>query len=806
MAPGTDGDGGPARTLKEDRDRADYGGDARAPPSRQAMFRSVLLAVLLGLPLVAGQGLEAPRVWADDARSQTPDPAGCAAPRLSRIHGATRVTTAAAVSRRAWSAAEEVILASAEDYPDALSGAVLAAQRDAPTLLTARDGLLPEVERELARLRPSRVWLVGGESALSETVRRQVERTAARPRAVRLAGSDRYATAAAIARERGPSRVVTIASGTGFPDAVSAGALAATPARVPTLLTPPDRLHGATRDALRDLRPEVVHVIGGEAAVRTSIDRELRDAGYAVERLAGADRYRTSAAVAARAVQALGGRLRGAVFATGADFPDALSAAALAARTGGMLTLVPPATSELPHALASRLTDDRDRLVCSVVVGGPAAVSPGTADLVAHRLRVHPPDTPRPVDRPCDRIIRASTDGTDQTDTIQDQLDGAPDGTEGDPTVVCFPVGHSSGRYRVDGSLVLTGRQWLEVRGPSPDDQATIHTDVDGITAGYVGHTGQSSRRHWQVIGSRDVVLRNLRVEGPFSPDNERFSGITRRDNALGQPGYAYFDDRFEGEIAFEIRGSHRISLFDTSSDDVGGDHLTTRGMTGSSELGSTDITMVRAHADHPHRHGVAATHVDGLLVEGLTVVKGGYHYVDFEPIGEQDGRRIEIRNGDADVFLLAFGAAGRGPLEDVHIHHNAVRFATPSWALVHVDGNDPAVRRVNWSVTDNVAEHPIGSCSTSGLSSAFHFAEVDGVELRRNTVRIKPGWSCNALAHFHDVGGDVWLTDSVAHDGCTEYRWFVDGGDRTGTSSDLFVRYPDRLAGNRLTGDRCRS
>lgn len=776
------------------------------------MSRIVVVGVLLASLLYPGSAPEHVGAWAA-ASTASPqagsDPAGCAARRLSRVSDASRTTTATTVARYAWSSADELVLASADDYPDALTATVLAAERDAPILITPRDRLVPEVAHEIQRLDPSKVWIVGGHAALSEAVQQQVEATAGRPRTVRIAGSDRYATAAATARETGTRGVVALVSGERFPDAVAAGALAAAPWRVPTLLTPADRLHDATRDALRDLGAKTVYVIGGHATVRSSVDDELRDAGYTVERLAGADRYSTSASVAHRAVEAFEGRQRGVVFATGSTFPDALTAAGLAARTDAVLALVPPADARLPQEMASLVDGSRDRLDCNVVVGGTAAVSPSTADRIAWHLGVHPPDTPNLADSPCDTVIEARTDGVDQTPTIQAQIDAAPDGTAEDPTVVCLPVGRADARYRVDGTLEVTGRSWLEIRGPSPEDQATIYSDLDGITAGHVGHTGQSARRHWRLTDSSNITLRNLRVEGPFHPGNPHYDGITRRHNNFGDPGYAYFDRRFEAEHAFDLRGSHHISIFDTSSKDVGGDHLHAMGVYGNSDDGSTDIRLVRAHADHPHRHGAAPIHVRGLLIDALTVLKGGYDYIDFEPGGDvQQVHGVEIRNGDADVHLLAFGAEGAGLVSNVYIHHNRIRSATPSWAVVHVDGGDPARygRRSSWSVVDNLADgFPVGTCSTRGTSSAFTFVDVDDVEVRRNRVRVKAHWSCNALAHFFDVGGHAWLTENVAVDACTAYRWFADGVDRTGTSSDYFADNLHRRSGNETTGTGCR-
>ncbi|WP_374699911.1 cell wall-binding repeat-containing protein, partial [Microbacterium sp. B24] len=88
--------------------------------------------------------------------------------------------------------------------------------------------------------------------------------------------------------------------------------------------------------------------------------------GYS--RLAGADRYETAVAVSGRYSPGV----PVAYVATGANFPDALSAAAVAASDGGPLLLTSPdALPSVVHAELSRLQP-----ASIVVIGGFAAVSP----------------------------------------------------------------------------------------------------------------------------------------------------------------------------------------------------------------------------------------------------------------------------------------------------------------------------------------------------------------------------------------------------------------------------------------------
>lgn len=363
----------------------------------QARIRLTLAALIL---LVAAAASYATSSGASSAAFSTTSSASatrsapCTERHLDRISGGSRITTAIAVSQRGWSSAPTVLVASAGDYPDALAGAALAADRDAPTLLTHRDSLPNEVGEELQRLDPSAVLITGGSAAVSDAVERRIREAVPEADVGRVAGEDRYATAAAVVRAAGPASVAAVASGQRFADAVSAGALAATPDQVPVLLTPSDYLHDEVAPALRDLGVDTVRVVGGSAAVDEAVVEELREEGFAVQRLAGANRYETSAAVAREAAQRFGEGLRGAVLATGSDFPDALTAASLAARTAGVLAIVPTGGLALPDGIADLLDTERDRLDCNAIVGGSAAVGVRVAEMVASHLVLAPPDGP----------------------------------------------------------------------------------------------------------------------------------------------------------------------------------------------------------------------------------------------------------------------------------------------------------------------------------------------------------------------------------------------------------------------------
>lgn len=302
-------------------------------------------------------------------------PACGTAARVMRAPGSDRVATAVALSQ-VFPGAGSVVLARADDYADALAGAALAGALDAPLLVTGSGALDDRVADEIARLGATTAVVLGGPSALSQAVA-EGALAAGASTVHRVQGGDRFATAAAIAGETisagGDVDEVFIARGAGgFADAVAVSGLAAFVGQ-PVLLVG-DGLPGPTAAAIEQLGVTGATIVGGVGAVSAETEAELVAAGVDTERLAGGERYATSAAVAGRAV-ASGASPNGLVLATGAEFADALAAGPAAASLGDVLVIVDGADLDGSEATAALL----DGVVTTVIVaGGSVAVSDAT--------------------------------------------------------------------------------------------------------------------------------------------------------------------------------------------------------------------------------------------------------------------------------------------------------------------------------------------------------------------------------------------------------------------------------------------
>jgi putative cell wall-binding protein len=274
------------------------------------------------------------------------------ASQVSRLAGSDRYATAAAISRDTFAAGVSVTyVATGQNFPDALAGAPAAAKANAPILLVTRDSVPAATATELRRLKPARIVVLGSSGVVGSGVARTLDGLTAGS-VSRLAGSDRYATAAAISRATFGAgvAVVYIATGQNFPDALGGGA-AAGHQKGPVLLTPASSLPSVTATELSRLRPARIVILGASGVVSSHVADQLRHYSSNVSRLSGDDRYATAVSVSRSTYGSAGADT---VFvATGTKFPDGLAGGPTAAITPGPLLLVQP--NALPSEVATEL-------------------------------------------------------------------------------------------------------------------------------------------------------------------------------------------------------------------------------------------------------------------------------------------------------------------------------------------------------------------------------------------------------------------------------------------------------------------
>jgi glucose/arabinose dehydrogenase/putative cell wall-binding protein len=297
-------------------------------------------------------------------------------PTVARIAGPDRYATATAISAAHFGPGVPVAyIATGLKFPDALAGAAAAAHDGGPLLLVTDSGIPASTAAELLRLQPGSIRVVGGPGVVSDGVLSALSAYTSGP-VTRISGADRYQTAAAISAATFPPGVSTVyvATGATFPDALAAAAAAAH-FDGPVLLTMPDSLPAAVQAELIRLNPGRVVIVGGTGAISSGVAAAVDGIVSApVDRLAGANRYGTAAAVSADAWP----ESDVVYVATGANFPDGLAGGAAAAVPDVPLLLVE--TNAVPTVTGQELLRLHETRI--VILGGTGVVS----SLAANRL------------------------------------------------------------------------------------------------------------------------------------------------------------------------------------------------------------------------------------------------------------------------------------------------------------------------------------------------------------------------------------------------------------------------------------
>ncbi|MGM0843741.1 MAG: cell wall-binding repeat-containing protein [Bacillota bacterium] len=269
----------------------------------------------------------------------------------NRIFGPDSVQTAVEISKYGWNELETnsvtvkdeevtgkfVVLATGDTFADSLAASPLGTHLNSPIHLVKKSKLTEEVKDEMARLGASHVVIIGGEKAISSNVESELKDSGYET--VRIFGDNRYETAIAVNKavpyETNKTFVV---SGEDYPDALSIAPYSGI-RQYPILFVRKNSIDQAVLDYIEEEEITKSYIIGGETPVSAEVE-EMLPAPF---RIAGDNRYETNYAVQNTFGDGKAARL---FFTTGINFPDALTAAPLAAQTKSPVILTPPAFSE----------------------------------------------------------------------------------------------------------------------------------------------------------------------------------------------------------------------------------------------------------------------------------------------------------------------------------------------------------------------------------------------------------------------------------------------------------------------------
>jgi putative cell wall-binding protein/lysophospholipase L1-like esterase len=301
-----------------------------------------------------------------------------------RIGGQDRFDTARLIAESTYpDHVDAVILATGNNWPDALTGSVLSNKYHAPILwvnntpensTAAMDYIQTHVNDT------GTVYILGGFSAVGPEFETALMNSGFPAASItRLSGLDRTSTALEIDENLAAPTggTVFMVTDSNYADALTASAYAATNA-CPIIPVPKDSLPVSVLTYLEEEKPSTVIIVGGEGVISQTVENQMRTLVGTVVRYSGSDRYATSSALIASLYPNNPSEV---CLATGEDYPDALAGSAYAGFWGEPIVLLPKSLDQPTLDLLHKYQG-----VPYTIFGGTGAVSSQNASEVQAEL------------------------------------------------------------------------------------------------------------------------------------------------------------------------------------------------------------------------------------------------------------------------------------------------------------------------------------------------------------------------------------------------------------------------------------
>lgn len=287
-----------------------------------------------------------------------------------RLGGLNRFETSLEIAKEYSSAPlDSVILTSAFDFPDALSGSVLAYKNNAPILLVEKTDNAATFNYIKNNLKATgKIYVLGGETVVPESVVNTLK-TMGYNNIERLGGLNRYETNLNIVNKLNVPQGtdVVIANSMIFADSLSVSSIASSKG-MPIFLAQ-DTLDSATLNKIKAIAPKNIYIVGGESAINSTIENQLKGVGT-VTRIGGLNRFETSINIAKH----FNLDTATAAIANGMTFPDALTGSVLASKNNAPIILVN--NSDGASGVTPQKTYlDSTKISKLYILGGTSAIS-----------------------------------------------------------------------------------------------------------------------------------------------------------------------------------------------------------------------------------------------------------------------------------------------------------------------------------------------------------------------------------------------------------------------------------------------
>ena len=299
-------------------------------------------------------------------------------PKVDVLAGSNRYETAVKIAKEVGfeldnSNHKNIVLVNGDSLVDGLAAAPLAADKgNAPILLTESDKLPTATKKYLSELVDSvankdiTVSIVGGKSVVTTAVEKELK--AMNLKVERFGGDNREETSMAVAEEvNADLDSAFVVGATGEADAMSIAGYAAQ-TKTPIIVS---SVHGLSDETVYELEDATLNVIGGEKAVSAEEFDALKSVALTVDRVAGANRKATNAAVINKFYNANFADTEAVVVAKDDVLIDALTASNLASVKHAPIVLGTNSLSaEQIDAVAKNAgTTSKDRKVYQVGYG-----------------------------------------------------------------------------------------------------------------------------------------------------------------------------------------------------------------------------------------------------------------------------------------------------------------------------------------------------------------------------------------------------------------------------------------------------
>ena len=258
--------------------------------------------------------------------------------KVIELIGDERYDTAVKISQEGWkNGANTVVIVNGSDkhLVDGLSVSPLASIKDAPVLLSNNAKLTENTVKELKRLKPSNVYVIGGEDAMPNSVVQAIKGVLPSVNITRLGGSTRFDTSLEIAKEIDKTNDISkiyVSGGYGEVDALSIASVAGRD-KCPIILTDLDGLNSSTFDYIKSEKVEDAYFIGGPTKISdkaiSQID-SIVSKDVSKNRIAGDVRKDTNAKVIEKFYSS--SDLKNAVITKDSVIVDALTVGSLASK------------------------------------------------------------------------------------------------------------------------------------------------------------------------------------------------------------------------------------------------------------------------------------------------------------------------------------------------------------------------------------------------------------------------------------------------------------------------------------------